>query len=103
MGAPIHCWYSGCGVVKNILLILLVVCGVAALVLWLSPESRNEAKSLLRDTGLISSTAILYKWRNEQGVWQYTQTPPPEGIAYEKVEARSDINVLPLPETLKSD
>ncbi len=86
---------------KNFLLFLLMLCIVATLVLWWSPELRHQADLLLRDTGLKSSSATLYKWQNTQGVWQYTQDPPPEGIRYEKVEARSDVNVLPLPEKLR--
>jgi hypothetical protein len=45
----------------------------------------------------------MYKWQNNQGVWQYTQKPPPEGVPFEEIEARSDVNVLPLPEQLKTD
>ena len=88
---------------KNFVLFLLMLCIVAALVLWWSPELRHKANDLLRDTGLKSVSVILYKWQNKQGVWQYTQDPPPDGVPYEKVEARADVNVLPLPEQLKTD
>ena len=86
---------------KNLLLTLLFLAGVAALVLWMSPELRRDATSLLKHAGLGSSSATLYKWRNGQGVWQYTQSPPPQGVPYQEVEVRSDTNVLPLPEQLK--
>ena len=76
---------------------------VVALVLWWSPELRKGAHALLRDTGLGSIPATLYKWRDSQGGWQYTQDAPPAGVPYEKVAARSDLNVLPLPEQLKTD
>ena len=88
---------------KDYLLFLLIFFIVAALVLWWSPELRKEANDLLRDTGLKSTSVTLYKWQDKQGVWQYTQDPPPDGVPYEKVEARSDVNVLPLPEQLKTD
>ena len=88
---------------KSFLLFLLMLCIVAALVLWWSPELRKQAGGLLREAGLKSTSATLYKWRNKQGVWQYTQDPPPQGVSYEKVEARSDVNVLPLPGQLKTD
>ena len=88
---------------KNFLLFVLMLCIVIALVLWWSPELRKKAENLLRDTGLKSTSVILYKWQDKQGVWQYTQDLPPEGVAYKKVEARSDVNVLPLPEQLKAD
>jgi len=87
---------------KNVLLLLLMLGIVAALVLWWSPDLRKDANDLLRDTGLKSTSATLYKWQDNQGVWQYTQDLPPEGVPYEEVEARSDVNVLPLPEQLKN-
>jgi hypothetical protein len=88
---------------KNILRFLLMFLIVAALVLWWSPDLRKQATALLRDTGLGSASVTLYKWQDSQGTWQYTQQPPPEGVAFEEVEARSDVNVLPLPEQLKTD
>jgi hypothetical protein len=88
---------------KTFLLFLLMFGIVAALVLWWSPELRKDVDNLLRDTGLKSTSVTLYKWRDKQGVWQYTQKPPPAGVPYEEVEARSDVNVLPLPEQLKTD
>ena len=88
---------------KNFLLFVLMLSIVTALVLWWSPELRKKAENLLRDTGLKSTSVILYKWQDKQGVWQYTQDLPPEGVPYKEVEARSDVNVLPLPEQLKAD
>jgi hypothetical protein len=88
---------------KNALLFVLMLCIVTALVLWWSPELRRQADGLLRDTGLKSTSATLYKWRDKQGGWHYTQDPPPEGTSYEKVEARSDVNVLPRLDQLKTD
>jgi hypothetical protein len=88
---------------KNVLLFLLMLAIVAALVLWWSPDLRKEAAAVLRDTGLTSSSVTLYKWQDKQGTWQYTQEPPPAGVPFEEVEARSDVNVLPLPEQLKTD
>jgi hypothetical protein len=88
---------------KHLLLRVFMLCVVAALVLWWSPELRKQADDLLRDAGLKSTSATLYKWQDKQGVWQYTQARPPEGVPYEEVKARSDVNVLPLPEQLKTD
>jgi hypothetical protein len=88
---------------KTILLRVLMLSIVVALVLWWSPELRKDADDLLRDAGLTSTSATLYKWRGKQGIWQYTQDAPPAGVPYEEVEARSDVNVLPLPEQLKTD
>lgn len=87
---------------KTLLLTLLFVTGVAALVLWMSPELRRDATGLLRDSGFGSDTTTAYQWRDRHGVLQYTQVPPPEGVPYRVVEVRSDTNVLPLPEALKA-
>lgn len=88
---------------KIFLQFLLMLGIITALVLWWSPDLRKPVVDLLRATGLQSTSVTLYKWRDKQGLWQYTQEPPPEDIAYEKIEARSDVNVLPLPEQLQSD
>lgn len=87
---------------KNFLLLLVMIIFVAALILWWSPELRKEAAGLLRDTGLMSQSVTLYKWRDKQGVLHYTQNRPPAGIPFEEVEARSDLNLLPLPDQLKN-
>jgi len=88
---------------KNVLRFLLMFAIVVALVLWWSPDLRRQASALLHDTGLGTTSVTMYKWQNNQGVWQYTQKPPPEGVSFEEIEARSDVNVLPLPEQLKTD
>ena len=88
---------------KTFLSRLLMLGIVLALVLWWSPELCKDADDLLRDAGLRSTSATLYKWRDKQGIWQYTQNAPPAGVPYEQVEARSDVNVLPLPEHFNID
>ena len=46
------------------------------------------------------STSRIYKWRNDKGEWQLSDTLPPAGIAYETLEHRSDENILPRPPQL---
>jgi hypothetical protein len=87
---------------KNLLLTLLFVTAVAALVLWMSPELRREARGLLGNSGFGPATTTAYQWQDRQGVLHYTQEPPPEGVPYRVVEVRSDTNVVPLPEALKA-
>jgi len=38
----------------------------------------------------------VYKWRDADGAWRITDEPPPRGVEYERLEYRSDTNVLPL-------
>ena len=85
---------------KNFLLFLILIIIIAAAVYWFIPDVQKEVDLLLDDSGLRSHSTTVYKWQDEKGVWQYTQTPPAAGIDYEAVEARSDVNVLPLPEKL---
>jgi hypothetical protein len=86
---------------KKWLVRLFMVCIVAALVLWWSPELRRQAHGLLKNAGVRSPSITVYKWKDKHGVVQYTQALPPPDVPYEEVEARSDVNVLPLPEQLK--
>ena len=38
----------------------------------------------------------LYRWRDDNGVLQLTDTPPPDGRKAERVVLREDINVVPM-------
>lgn len=82
---------------KAFLRFLLMFFIVVALVLWWSPDLRHRASDLLGETGLGASGDTLYKWQDKQGVWQYTQDPPPKGVAYRKIEVHPNVNVLPKP------
>jgi hypothetical protein len=88
---------------KSVITLVLLVCALVALALWWSPELRDQARALLRETGVQPTSVTLYKWQNENGTWQYTQQAPPPGVPYEEIEARSDVNVLPLPEQLRNE
>lgn len=88
---------------KKLILILILLSIAATVFFYLNPELRREASGLLQSSGLQpASTTIVYKWQDAKGSWQYSQSPPPEGTPFEQVEVRNDVNVLPLPETLKN-
>jgi len=80
-----------------LLLVLLLAGGTF---LYLNPEYRNRLQN--STSGMVKpvSTSRIYKWRNDKGEWQLTDTLPPEGVAYETLEHRSDENVLPRPPQL---
>jgi len=80
------------------LLIFLLLAG--ATFLYVNPEYRNRLGTSA--SGLVTPviTSRIYKWRNDQGQWQLTDTPPPEGVVFETLEHRSDENVLPRPPQL---
>lgn len=65
--------------------------------LFLNPDAARQFRSQLPAPEFTLKTDRLYKWRNTAGEWQITDTPPPEGIGYERLDYRSDENVLPVP------
>lgn len=79
-----------------LLVFLLFAAGVY---LYLHPELQSR---LLNQTSGLGKpgTVQAYKWRNEQGEWQLTDTLPPKGVDYERLEHRSDENILPVPPSL---
>jgi len=89
----------------RLLLLLIVLLLIAGLVLYLKPEYRERIQDLSSDIGLSritpKKTTRLYKWRDASGNWQITDQLPPQGIDYEKLEYREDVNVLPRPPGLQ--
>lgn len=80
------------------LLIALLLAG--GIYLYLNPDYRSRLLTSISNSVTPVSTSRVYKWRNEKGEWQLTDTLPPEGVAFEILEHRSDENVLPRPPQL---
>ncbi len=78
---------------KLFTLIAVVLLGTAVLA-YLNDDFRNWLKGL---AGSSDTVARAYKWRDKQGVWHITNTPPPKGIPYETQEILTNTNVLPDP------
>lgn len=51
---------------------------------WNKPEGDDRA----------SAPVTLYRWRDERGIWQFSDNPPPPGVAYETVAVDPDVNLL---------
>lgn len=79
-----------------LLVFLLLAAGVY---IYLDPELKSQLLNRTSSLGQ-SSTTTAYKWRNERGEWQITDTLPPEGVEYDRLEHRSDENILPVPPQL---
>ncbi len=77
--------------------LLLILALAAALFLYFNPETGRQLREQLPQPDFIHKTDRLYKWRNEKGEWQITDTPPANGIKYEQLNYRDDVNVLPVP------
>ncbi len=86
--------------VKKMLFLILLLALIVGVLLLFYPAKLQE---WTRDTPLQPppSTTTLYKWQDSNGEWVVSDTPPAEGIPYQEMKYRSDVNVLPLPEELK--
>lgn len=79
----------------KVLLLIIVVLGAGAAYLWhFEPE---RATKWLEKAPVVGGPGVTtaYKWKDEDGNWQITDEPPPEGISYQTIEVRSDVNILP--------
>jgi len=79
---------------------LLLVLLAAGVYLYLNPDSWKQLQKLPAQTGIGRQTTHLYKWRNPAGEWQITDHTPAQGVEFEALEYRSDVNVLPVPPQL---
>ncbi len=63
------------------------------------------APKWVQEKGLLPRPAptVVYKWRDREGAWHITDAPPPEGVAFERLEYAHDVNVLPLPPKLQNN
>jgi len=77
------------------LMVLLAV--AAAVFLYFIPDHGRQLGERLHRPEFTHTTDHLYQWRNAQGEWQVTDTPPPAGIEYQQRDYRDDVNVLPVP------
>jgi hypothetical protein len=83
----------------------LAAAGVAVLAAAGAYVYRNplSAPEWLQKTKVLPKPAptVVYKWRDKAGEWHISDSPPGEGIAYERLEYHRDANVLPLPPQLR--
>ena len=81
---------------KKWLIIGLGVLAGAGYVIYQDPATRAyiEQKSEKILPKNVTHTTV-YRWKDKQGQWQITNTPPPQGIKYETLEYRKDTNVIP--------
>ncbi len=88
---------------KKVVVVIVVLVVIAGVYVYQTPALRSYFSDLPAAVGVPKKSTSVYKWKNPEGVWQYTQEPPPEGVEYEVIEVTHDTNVLPLPDQLKHD
>ena len=87
----------------RVIWLLAILIAGAGLWFYTHPGSTGDLQDLLRQSGSSPGTDRLYKWRNERGEWQVTDTLPAAGTAYETLDYREDVNVLPVPPQLRNE
>jgi len=76
-------------------ILVIIAASVAGLAYW----DKDFRLWILQTTGQEPVKSKVYKWRDDKGNWQISNTPPTKGIPYTEQEYLSDTNVIPaLPE-----
>ena len=80
--------------------VLFAIALIGGIYLYQNPELRKQVEDLSPGAVLSKKTTSIYKWQNSKGEWQLTDQLPPEGVDYETLDYREDVNVLPMPPQL---
>lgn len=78
---------------KFLLIATGIALGVAAYV-YLDPELNRKVRHQLNDA-INPDSSLVYKWQDEQGRLQVSNTPPPPGVKYEVSTYDRNTNVVP--------
>ncbi len=79
---------------KALFLLLAVLTGVA-LYVYLDPSLNRQASQQIDEVLGSDQSRTLYRWRDAEGQWQLSDTPPKADIPYETVQYHQDTNVVP--------
>lgn len=81
---------------KKFLVVALGILIAAAYAAYQNPRMRayfeRETQQVLPKS---ASEQTLYRWRDQHGQWQVSDTPPPAGIKYQTVHYPTNANVIP--------
>lgn len=81
---------------KKLISIIIVLLGIAAYFVYQDPELRarfeRHTEQLLPEQ---ATHTIMYRWKDAQGQWQVSDSPPPAGTQYETVRYHKDTNLIP--------
>lgn len=108
------------GKIIRLLLLLLILVGVLPFIFpWQKPllswhslslPDLSELKARLAEAPEVTSlqpatsagsagesqTVTIYRWRDEQGGWHFSNEEPPRGINFERMSIDPDTNLLPV-------
>jgi len=82
---------------KKIFWLLFIIVAAVAVTAYLDPDVKNW---ILKSTGQMQTKSKVYKWKDSQGNWQISNSPPATGTPYTEQEYLHNTNIVPpLPET----
>ena len=68
---------------KKFIWILVIIAAVIGGLAYWDKDFRNI---ILETSGQMPAKSMVYKWRDKNGKWQISNTPPPAGTAYTEQE-----------------
>jgi len=77
---------------KKLIWILVIIAAVIGGLAYWDKDFRNI---ILESSGQKPVKSTVYKWRDKNGKWQISSTPPPAGITYTEQEYLHNTNVIP--------
>ena len=55
---------------------------------------KGEITSSVNEASQMLGKQRFYKWKDKNGIWQFSQTPPPEGVDTKAVDVYPDANII---------
>ena len=78
--------------------ILLSILITTALYIYLDESLQNKLLGKVHQVAPELNKSTLYKWKNNKGEWQITDTPPLKGITFTTITSQDQINIMPSPQ-----
>ena len=83
---------------RHILIGILVAVAIGAGVAWTQRQPTEPRERLpvepAASSGLTGASPTLYKWQDDQGVWNYTDQPPADR-PFERITGTPNVNSVP--------
>jgi len=76
-------------------ILVIIAASIGGLAYW----DNDFRQWIMQQTGQAPIKSTVYKWRDDKGNWQISNTPPVKGTPYTEQEYLNNTNIMPsLPE-----
>jgi len=76
---------------KFIWILVIIAAVIGGLAYW----DKDFRHIILESSGQMPVKSTVYKWRDNNGKWQISNTPPPAGTTYTEQEYLHNTNTIP--------